>query len=121
MRFYRDTLGLQVRRLEMIEEQGVKAALLVLGNSEIELLEPVVPDTGIARYLEHKGEGLHHLCFQVDSVEEACRRLRSAGMKLAGSIREGSEGARIAFLHPRDSPSHYLAEASHCRERSGRR
>ena len=65
MRFYRDTLGLALHKLETIQEQGVKAALLTLGDSEIELLEPIVTDNGVARYLERKGEGLHHICFSV--------------------------------------------------------
>ena len=69
MGFYRDLLGLPVHKLETIAEQGVKAALLTLGDSEIELLEPTVTDNGVARYLERKGEGLHHICFEVDDVE----------------------------------------------------
>jgi methylmalonyl-CoA/ethylmalonyl-CoA epimerase len=100
MRFYRDTLGLHVHKLETIEEQGVKAALLTLGDSEIELLEPVAPDTGVARYLERKGEGLHHVCFQVDNVERDLATLRNQGVELIDQATRTGLAGRICFLHP---------------------
>jgi len=100
MRFYRDTLGLPVHKLQTIQEQGVEAALLTLGDSEIELLEPVVPDTGIARYLERKGEGLHHVCFQVDDVERALFDLKEKGTELIDQQTRIGIAGRICFLHP---------------------
>jgi len=100
MRFYRDTLGLHVHKLETIQEQGVKAALLKLGDSEIELLEPVVPDTGIARYLERKGEGLHHVCFQVDDVERDLEALKARGTEMIDQTTRIGLAGRICFLHP---------------------
>ena len=66
--FYRDTLSLPVHKEDIIQNQGVKAALLTIGASEIELLEPIDPSTGVARFLERKGEGLHHLCFETDDI-----------------------------------------------------
>ena len=101
MRFYRDTLGLPVHKLETIEEQGVKAALLTLGDSEIELLEPVAPDTGVARYLETKGEGLHHVCYEVDSVDADLDALKEAGIELIDQTPRIGLAGRICFLHPR--------------------
>jgi methylmalonyl-CoA/ethylmalonyl-CoA epimerase len=100
MRFYRDTLGLHVHRSETIEEQGVKAALLTVGDSEIELLEPVLPDTGVARYLERKGEGLHHICFQVDSVDSDLDALKAKGVELIDQQPRIGLAGRICFLHP---------------------
>lgn len=100
MRFYRDTLGLHLHKLETIEEQGVKAALLTLGDSEIELLEPVVPDTGVARFLERKGEGLHHVCFQVDDVERDLAALKDAGTEMIDQTTRIGIAGRICFLHP---------------------
>ena len=100
MRFYRDTLGLHVHKLETIPEQGVKAALLTLGDSEIELLEPVVPDTGIARYLDRKGEGLHHICFQVDSIDHDLDALKAHGTELIDQQPRIGLAGRICFLHP---------------------
>ncbi|MEX2247599.1 MAG: methylmalonyl-CoA epimerase [Dehalococcoidia bacterium] len=100
MRFYRDTLGLHVHRQEMIEDQGVKAALLTLGDSEIELLEPVAPDTGVARYLERRGEGLHHLCFEVLSVDTDLAGLKQKQVELIDQEPRDGLAGRICFLHP---------------------
>jgi methylmalonyl-CoA/ethylmalonyl-CoA epimerase len=100
MGFYRDLLGLRVHKLETIEEQGVRAALLTLGDSEIELLEPVVPDTGVARYLERKGEGLHHICFQVDDVERDLEALKERGTEMIDQQTRMGLAGRICFLHP---------------------
>jgi methylmalonyl-CoA/ethylmalonyl-CoA epimerase len=86
LRFYRDLLGLHVHQQAVVEEQGVKAALLTVGESEIELLEPTGPDTPVGRFLARRGEGLHHLCFQTDDVAREPRR------GLAGLV---------CFLHPR--------------------
>jgi methylmalonyl-CoA/ethylmalonyl-CoA epimerase len=101
MRFYRDTLGLRVHKLETIQEQGVKAALLTLGDSEIELLEPVVPGTGVARYLESRGEGLHHVCFEVDDVERDLATLKARDVELIDQATRIGLAGRICFLHPR--------------------
>jgi methylmalonyl-CoA/ethylmalonyl-CoA epimerase len=98
--FYRDKLGLRVAKEALIKEQGVRAALLDLGNSELELLQPVVPDTGIARYLERRGEGLHHVCFSVPDIRSALADLKAKGVELIDEEpREGLAGT-IAFLHP---------------------
>lgn len=101
MRFYRDTLGLPVHKLETIEEQGVKAALLTVGDSEIELLEPVVADNGVARYLESKGEGLHHICFEVDDVERDLDELKRREIELIDRETRIGLAGRICFLHPK--------------------
>lgn len=101
MRFWRDTLGLHVHKQETIEEQGVKAALLTLGDSEIELLEPVVTDNGVARYLESKGEGLHHICFEVDDVERDLDALKQKQVELIDQTTRIGLAGRICFLHPK--------------------
>ena len=101
MRFWRDTLGMPVHKLETIEDQGVKAALLTLGDSEIELLEPVVEDNGIARYLQSRGEGLHHVCFEVDSVDRDLDGLKSMQVELIDQVPRIGLAGRICFLHPR--------------------
>ena len=98
--FYRDALGLRVVKEEMIQDQGVKAALLDLGNSLLELLEPVEADTGIARYLERRGEGLHHVCLEVDDIVASLAELKAQGTELIDETpRQGLTGT-IAFLHP---------------------
>lgn len=101
MRFWRDTLGLHVHKLETIQEQGVRAALLTIGDSEIELLEPVVPDTGVARYLDTKGEGLHHVCFQVDSIDHDLDALKEKQVELIDQQPRIGLAGRICFLHPK--------------------
>ncbi len=100
MRFYRDTLGLHVHKEATIQEQGVRAALLTLGDSEIELLQPVVEDTGVARYLEKKGEGLHHVCFQVDDIERDLDALKRRGAEMIDLETRIGLAGRICFLHP---------------------
>ncbi len=100
MRFYRDVLGLHVHKTQTIREQGVEAALLTLGNSEIELLEPIVEDTGIKRFLDRKGEGLHHVCFEVDDVERDLTALKARGTEMIDQVTRIGIAGRICFLHP---------------------
>ncbi len=98
--FYRDTLGVKVLVEQEIEDQGVKAALLDLGNHLLELLEPTRPDTGIARFLEGRGPGLHHVCMEVDGIEAALADLKAKDVPLVDETpRQGLTGT-IAFLHP---------------------
>ncbi|HEU5182357.1 MAG TPA: methylmalonyl-CoA epimerase [Candidatus Polarisedimenticolia bacterium] len=101
--FYRDLLGLPLERIEEVSSEQVRVAILGQGAGRIELLEPEGPDSPVGRFLQQRGEGIHHLCFLVDSVEESCRRLEAAGCRLIGGIRSGSEGTRIAFVHPRSA------------------
>jgi methylmalonyl-CoA/ethylmalonyl-CoA epimerase len=100
LRFWRDTLGLSLHKTQVIEEQGVRAALLSLGTSEIELLEPTVTDNGVARYLEKRGEGLHHVCFEVDDVEASLVRLQERGTEMIDQETRVGLAGRICFLHP---------------------
>ena len=98
--FYRDTLGLRLVKEAVMEDQGVRAALLDLGNSFLELLEPLDGETGIARFLEKRGEGLHHVCMEVDDIRASLAELKSQGVELIDEEpREGLTGT-IAFLHP---------------------
>jgi methylmalonyl-CoA/ethylmalonyl-CoA epimerase len=83
-----------------MHDQGVKAALLNVGDSEIELLEPVVEDNGVARYLQRKGEGLHHICFQSDDIERDLTALRFKGTELIDQQTRVGLAGRICFLHP---------------------
>src|SRR5688572_25508820 len=81
-RFYRDVLGLPLIREADVPDQGVRAALLSAGDTEIELLEPTRPGTGVARFLERRGEGLHHLCFETPDVARALGELDMQGIEL---------------------------------------
>ena len=97
---YRDTLGMRFVTEQTIEDQGVRAALLDTGGGYLELLQPVVPDTGIARYLEKRGEGLHHICVEVDGIEAALADLKSQGVELIDEAPRPGLTGMIAFIHP---------------------
>jgi methylmalonyl-CoA/ethylmalonyl-CoA epimerase len=101
--FYRDTLSLSVHKEDIIQDQGVKAALLTIGASEIELLEPIDPSTGVARFLAHKGEGLHHLCFATDDVAHELAAARTKGVVLIDQHPRPGLAGLICFLHPKAS------------------
>jgi methylmalonyl-CoA epimerase len=97
---FRDALGLTLVKEQVIEDQGVRAALLDLGNALLELLEPTVPDTGIARYLERRGEGLHHVCLEVDDIHASLADLKSKGIQLIDDAPRPGLTGEIAFIHP---------------------
>jgi len=96
---YRDALGLVVSKQETMPEQDVKMAFLPSGDSEIELLEPIHPDSGIGRYLARRGEGLHHICLEVDDLQATLAELKARGTQLIDETpRRGAYG-QVAFIH----------------------
>jgi methylmalonyl-CoA/ethylmalonyl-CoA epimerase len=98
---YRDTLGMPLVHRETVTEQGLEAALLDVGESHIELLSPLGPDTTVGKFLARKGPGLHHVAYRVESVEEALAALSKAGMRLIDEQpRTGIRNSRVAFIHP---------------------
>jgi len=99
-------LGLKVVGEEIVEEQKVKVAFLPLGDSELELLESTSPEGPIARFIEKKGEGIQHIAFRVNNIEEVLEKLKKEGVRLIDEKpRYGAGGAKIAFLHPKDTNS----------------
>jgi methylmalonyl-CoA/ethylmalonyl-CoA epimerase len=100
-RFYRDVLGLPLLKERAIPDQGVRAALLAAGDTEIELLEPIDADSGIGRYLSKRGEGLHHMCFETPDVGGALVTLKDRGAALIDTAPRPGLAGQIAFLHPR--------------------
>jgi methylmalonyl-CoA/ethylmalonyl-CoA epimerase len=98
--FWRDTLGLPLVREAEIADQGVRAVLLAAGDSEVELLEPTRADSGVARFLAKRGEGLHHLCFETPDVAEALDSLNHRGVPLVDTAPRPGLAGRIGFLHP---------------------
>ena len=101
--FYRDALALPVHKEAVIQDQGVRAALLTIGESEIELLEPIAPGTGVARFLEQWGEGLHHLCFETDDVNEELETAKRRGVRLIDQQPRAGLAGMICFLHPKSN------------------
>ena len=101
LRFWRDTLGLQLEVIEDIGQDRVRIAFLPIGESKIELVEPTDDTTGVARFLGKHGEGVHHVCFEVGNLAETLLRLEIDGVELIDTApRKGAEGP-VAFLHPR--------------------
>jgi methylmalonyl-CoA epimerase len=99
--FWRDLLGLPVELILPIEHDRVTIAFLPVGESKVELVQPDDDTTGVARFLEGKGEGFHHVCFEVDNITESLMRLEMDGIELIDTVaRKGAEGP-VAFLHPR--------------------
>lgn len=101
--FYRETLSLPLSKEDIIQDQGVKAALLTIGASEIELLEPIDAHTGIARFLERHGEGLHHLCFATEDVTQALEAAKAKELPLIDQTPRPGLAGLICFLHPKAS------------------
>src|SRR5438552_17681281 len=99
-RFYRDTLGLPLLKEASIRDQGVRAALLAAGDTEIELLEPLDASSSIGRFLARRGEGLHHLCFETPDVGGALVGLKDRGAELIDTAPRAGPAGQIAFLHP---------------------
>jgi len=94
-------LGLTIGHVETVETQKVKTAFLSVGDSNLELLEPTSPDSPIARFIEKRGEGIHHICLRVDDIEAHLERLKAAGYRLVNEHPvPGAHGCRVAFLHP---------------------
>jgi methylmalonyl-CoA/ethylmalonyl-CoA epimerase len=100
LRFWRDALGLHFTKSATIEEQGVKAALLKVGDSEIELLEPLSQDSGVGKFLARRGGGLHHLCFETDNVAAELETARAKGLPLIDQKPRVGLAGLICFLHP---------------------
>ena len=101
LKFWRDTLGLEFIKSETVVDQGVKAALLDAGGSEIELLEPINPDGGVGKFLSRRGGGLHHVCFESDGVEADLEAARAKGIQLIDQKPRAGLAGMICFLHPK--------------------
>ena len=103
LQFYRDTLGLHVHARDTVPDQGVTAALLTIGESEIELLQPLSPDSPVGKFLERKGEGMHHICFQSPDVDAELAMLKQKEVPLVDQAPRRGLAGMICFLHPKAS------------------
>lgn len=103
-RFWSESLGLPVERVADVREEGVRVAFLPAGESEIELIQPTELNSGVARYLEKRGPGMHHLCLEVDDLPATLERLRAANVELINEEPRVTMGGRqYAFVHPRST------------------
>ena len=98
---YQQALGVKEVIYETIESEGVKLAILRLENGRIELMAPTRDDSPIKKFLEKKGEGLHHMALATDNIEKEYERMEGCGIQFLGKIRDGSEGTKIIFIHPK--------------------
>lgn len=99
---YRDVWGLEVSHRERVEDQGVEEAMLPLGESFLQLLGPTGPDTTVGKFIERRGEGLHHIAYEVDDLESALSELKEKGIPLIDQEpRLGGRGHMVAFVHPK--------------------
>lgn len=101
LRFWSDALGLENVHTEIVEDQKVRVAMLPIGESRLELLEPTSEDSPISKFLEKRGGGIHHIAVEVDDINASLAKLKTQGMRLIDETpRIGAEGCLVAFVHP---------------------
>ncbi len=104
IKLYTDKLGLKVKDILVVEEQKVRTAIIPVGESKIELLESTDPEGPIAKHIEKRGEGLHHLALEVGDIQKALESMEKKGVQLIDKVpRTGVENTRIAFIHPKEA------------------
>jgi len=102
--FWRDGLGMEVSHQQDVPTEQARIAFLPVGDSEIELVQPTTDDSGLRRYLEKRGPGMHHVCLQVDDIEAMLARLKARGIELINEApRTSADGKKYAFIHPRSA------------------
>ena len=101
LKFWEDQLGLKLDHIEVVPTQHSRVAFIPVGDSEVELVQPTSSDSGLAAYLEKRGEGMHHLCFEVDDIDAKLAELKEKGVRLINETAEVLPGRKMAFLHPK--------------------
>ncbi len=97
---YSRALGAEVIR-ETVESEGVEVAIMRLGNARVELISPLDKDSPIAAFIKKRGEGIHHIALRTGDIDSEVARMESCGLRFLGDVRDGSEGTRITFIHPK--------------------
>jgi len=103
LRLYRDILGLKISSVEELKDRGLKICFLNVGDSGLEFLEPISDNSEISKFLEKRGEGIHHIAFYVDDIEKVVESCEKSGFKVVSGIEKGAEGKKVAFLHPKST------------------
>ncbi|MBM3895227.1 MAG: methylmalonyl-CoA epimerase [Thaumarchaeota archaeon] len=98
---YQQALGIDSVEFETVESEGVKIAIIHLDNGRIELMEPTNDASPIKKFLEKKGEGLHHMALETNNIEGEVERMQGCGIQFLGKIRSGSAGTKVTFIHPK--------------------
>ena len=99
--FWRDQLGLVLDHVEEVPSQASKVAFIPVGDGEVELVQPTDPESGLGKYLMKRGEGMHHLCIEVDDIEGVLVDLKAKGVQLINQVPQDLPGRRMAFIHPK--------------------
>ncbi len=101
---YRDVMGMEFMGIEEVAEQKVRVAMFKIGESRIELLEPTADDSPVAKFLASRGQGMHHLCYEVDDVDESLKHMDDQGVRLIDKTsRTGAENSKVGFIHPKST------------------
>jgi len=103
LKFYRDILGLEFNGTEELKDRGLQVAFLQIGESEIELLKPISEDSTIYKFIEKKGEGIHHIALEVDDLDDKVDEIKESGAKIIGKPSSGAGGKKIVFIHPKST------------------
>ncbi|HSM24182.1 MAG TPA: methylmalonyl-CoA epimerase [Anaerolineaceae bacterium] len=103
LKFWRDAMGLQVDHIEDVPSQKAQVVFIPVGDSEVELVRPTSPDTGVAKFIEEKGGGMHHLCFEVDNIDEMLSEMKEKGVRLINEVALELPGRKMAFVHPKST------------------
>ncbi|OQY27120.1 MAG: methylmalonyl-CoA epimerase [Candidatus Cloacimonetes bacterium 4572_55] len=104
VKFYEHVLGLEIEHTEIVESEKVKAAFLNVGGTHIELLEPTSDDSAIAKSIAKRGEGIHHICYEVPDMQSAIDKCKAMGMRMLDKApRPGAKGKLVAFIHPKSA------------------
>ncbi len=103
LKFWRDAMGLQVAHIEDVPSQKSEVVFIPVGDSEVELVRPTSSDTGVAKFIEERGGGMHHLCFEVDNIDEMLTQLKEKGIRLINEEALELPGRKMAFVHPKST------------------
>ena len=100
---YRDALGLPLEKINDEPAEAVRVAYMPTASGEVELIQPTTPDSGVAKYLAKRGEGLHHVCLEVDSISESVAQMQAQGLEVLGEVRTNQRGDKYIFVHPKSA------------------
>lgn len=114
LKFYEETLGLKITKTEIVEDQKVKVAFIPVGETNLEIMESTSPDGTVAKFIDKNGEGLHHVALNVDNIDNALKAMKEKNVHLIDQEpRLGAGGARIAFIHPKETKGVLLELSEH--------
>ncbi len=115
-KIYQQALGVDDIEFETVETEGVKVAILHLENGRVELMQPTNDNSPIKKFLDKKGEGLHHMALETDNIEDEVERMEGCGVQFLGQIRPGSAGTKVTFIHPKSLHGVLAELCSHPKE-----